>query len=105
MIFFIDAGDNEYVEEYIDGFPRYETARICELVVAETRGKAKSLFLKHSKDTWLEWKDKMKIWKISNDNLGFKAGVISQGLHNYEDKNDPISILWEAVAVKERNAK
>jgi len=44
--YFMDAGVQLVVAEYIDGVPRYERETICHLVFAPTRGRAKTLFLR-----------------------------------------------------------
>lgn len=46
--YFCDSGDRRSLAEYIGGYPRYEDIRFCNLVFAESRGKAKSMLLTRS---------------------------------------------------------
>lgn len=53
--YFVDAGDQRVFQEYIAGYPRYETERECDVVFAETRGQAKATFLaEHHEVEWTE---------------------------------------------------
>lgn len=78
MICFVSAGEQEYLEEYIGGYPRYEWGYFGDFVCADTPGKAKAMFLKYHKQNWrlhVGFTD-LRCTKVSNDDLGYKAGVV-----------------------------
>ena len=46
--YFCNAGWHDIVQEIIDYWPRTEPAFLCDVVFAETLGKAKAMFLRHA---------------------------------------------------------
>ena len=82
--YFVDAGDAYTVVEHIADLPRYEEWRVCHLVYAETRGRAKSLFVRNYGEA-IEFSDIRSCRLVAKD---VKAG---EGLAH---PNDP---LWEKV--------
>lgn len=48
--YFITAGKQEVLAEYIDYWARYEETYLCDVVFAESSGKAKSIFWNLNKD-------------------------------------------------------
>ena len=79
-IYWVDAGDRRYIEEYIDERARYETVRSCGFVIAETRAKAKARHIKEEASgqyckIYLEFTDRMSIKKVKG---GFETRKAAQ---------------------------
>lgn len=71
-IYWVDAGEYRYIEEYIDEFARYETGKSCAYVVAKTRAQAKSNHIKAERSDRfgnhdLLYTDKMSIKLVKKD--------------------------------------
>lgn len=47
--------DVEILQEYVAGYPRYETSNLAGIVVAETRGRARSMFLRKHRGYWIDY--------------------------------------------------
>jgi hypothetical protein len=86
--FWIDAGYHDYIEEYIGGYPRYESAWFGGLVYAKTPAQAKHLFIQeHSGD--FEYTDKMSIRVLATEtDEKWAAGWVG-----YEDAEEG-ECLW-----------
>lgn len=68
-IYWVDAGDRRYIEEYIEGYARYETARSCGFVIAQNHGQAKARHIRQEASQpfckiYLEFTDRMSIKKV-----------------------------------------
>lgn len=53
-VFFVGCKDVAVLQEYIDGWPRYERVNLCELIAAPTRGTAKSMFARAHRTSFTE---------------------------------------------------
>lgn len=85
--YFCDVGEREVFVEYIADTPRYEIERVCEVVIAETRGQAKCLFTKHRKADYVEFVE-VRTHKLAGGLKG-PARVIGN--------DDPARNLWTLV--------
>lgn len=112
-IYWVDAGEYRYIEEYIDGFARYETARSCGYVVAETRGKAKARHIKAEAECpccriYIDFTDKVSIQKLKGgfeteaDANRFLDGLFAEKQTIWEDEDytveERMQLLKEAAS-------
>ena len=56
-VYFVQVENVPYIADYAGDQPRYEHEDLCEIVIAQTPGKAKSLFLKEHKKEYIEWEE------------------------------------------------
>lgn len=82
----------DFLEEYIEGYARYERGQILNLVAAPTRGKAKALFVQANKRD-VEWTTHMNIRKVGS--LECEAGVIPD-----DDTHEAAWDLWYAFTAE-----
>ncbi len=87
--YFVDAGEHRYVAERIDGWPRYEAERFVELVVAPSRERAKSLFLRRNARHGIEFTD-IKSVRLVKKGVDYPEGVV---------RDDVVGLrLWAAYS-------
>lgn len=93
--YWMDAGDHDVVVEYIAEWPRYERERVCDIVLAPTRGKARSIFINRYRrigggHVYLEWTYPIRMIQLDK-NVDGEPGFLSR-------KHPDYGRLWEAVA-------
>lgn len=87
-----DFGVHEVVAEVIADYPRYEEARLCGIVIAESRGKAKKLAVDYeARDSYVEWTTPMHLRLIRKDVEGPERVV--------HEIDDPAECLWGKAGV------
>jgi len=87
--YFVDAGDQQYVADIIGGYPRYETEFACEIIRAESLGRAKALFLRCV----------VLIYDV--EYIEIKAFIIAKGVEGEEGPVDHRDSLWYAEKIDE----
>lgn len=83
--YFCDAGERDVLQEYIAGYPRYDTAFVCDVVVADTRGQAKAEFVRR------------RGYSSSVELTDVKARVLARGVERGPGVVKDSDPLWELV--------
>jgi len=90
-VYFVKVENVPYIADYAGDQPRYEYEDLSEIVIAQTPGKAKSLFLKEHRKEYIEWEEihLLKIASKAHEN----PKIVS--------KDHPLfDIFWEMVDEK-----
>lgn len=99
--FVVDAGEQQIVDDYIDGYPIYYIGRLINIVFAKTRGQARAC----ATSEWnMNFTEKLSV-KILPGEYDFPAGILSEyWSKNYRKEYDNLwNKVWHYAALKEKD--
>lgn len=97
--FYVDAGEHQIVDDYIDGWPIWYWGRLCNIVFAKTRGQARA----YAASEWnMDFTEKMSI-KVLPGEYDFPIGMLLDWWgKNYKKEYDNLwNKVWHYAALKD----